>query len=338
MELRVLKKLMPCLLASSLVFSSMAEINVLAADENYPILYEDLAESGLPAVALTLDEEKYTVLPGDSLWKIAGKLWGDGSRYGELAGINNDLIKDPDLIFPGMVLKVSPTGRIVRKEARYGGIQMGDYSMDMPHGWTVGIMESGGAFANFAMSGDKAAIACLIQDKEKETEESVRNWEQCTRLIAEYVRKNYDKQVSDLSFEHYRMEEQDDASGDLYLYSYTWQVSPDYPNLKQSVCAALKLTDHIQAEFLGYSTDYDIHGTVRYVGATFEEHFGSDNGGKFTVNDSNMQMAPEAEWGMDGMINSFAWVDEYFTFMLNQILGVEEEKSAREKLMDKMRS
>ena len=231
MELRILKKLTPCLLVSSLLFSNIAKIDVLAEGENYPILYEDLSESELPVAVLTMDEGDYTVVPGDSLWKIARELLGDGSRYVELAKRNKDLIKDPNLIFPGMVLKVSRTGNIIRKEAKYGGIQMGNYSMDMPYGWTVGIMESGGAFANFALSGDKATIACLIQDKKKETAESVEDWEECANLITDYVRENYAEQVSDLQFEHYRMENQDGASGDLYLYSYVWQVSPDYPNL-----------------------------------------------------------------------------------------------------------
>ena len=89
---------------------------------------------------------------------------------------------------------------------------------------------------------------------------------------------------------------------------------------------------------MGYGTDYDIHGGVRYMAATFEEHFSSESNEKFTVNDSNMQMSPETEWELDGVFNSFAWVDEFFTSMLNKALGVEEEKSAREKLMERMQS
>lgn len=335
--LRVLKKTIPCLLISSVLVCSMAGGNVLAAEEEYPVVYEDLSELETPVVVLSADGEEYTVLPGDSLWKIAGKLLGDENRYVELAQANKELVKDPDLIFPGMEITVSRAGSIVRKEAKYGGIQMGDYSMDMPYGWTVGIMESGDAFANFAMFGAKARIACLIQDKKKETSASVRDWRKCTELITDYVSQNYDGQVSDLQFEHYKIEDQGDASGELYLYSYAWQISPEYPNLKQSVCVGLKLTDHIQAEFVGYGMDYDIHGGVRYVSATFEEHFDSADGERFTVNDSNMQMAPETEWELDGMFNSFAWVDEIFTSLLNKALGVEEEKSPREKLIDRIK-
>lgn len=87
---------------------------------------------------------------------------------------------------------------------------------------------------------------------------------------------------------------------------------------------------------MGYGADYDIYGGVRYVTATFEEHFDPESDEKFQVNDSNMQMSPETEWEIDGVFNSFAWIDEFFASMLNKALGVEEEKSAREKLMEKM--
>lgn len=338
MELRVLKKIIASFLICIVLVNTMAGMEVLAAEEKYPFVYGDIQGSGIPVAELTMDWEDYTVLPGDSLWKIARRLWGDGNGYIELAEENKELVKNPNLIYPGMVLSVSKTANIIREEAQYGGIQMGDYSMDMPHGWTVGVMEAGEAFANFALSGDKATIACLIQDKKEETVKSLRDWEQCKKNITDYVNRNYGEQVSDLQFEHYRMKDQGGASGDLYLYSYTWQVSPDHPNLKQSVCAGLKLTDHVQAEFLGYSMDYDIYGTVRYVCATFEEHFDPHSTEKFTVNDSNMQMMPEAEWKIDGMLNSFAWVDEFFTSILNEALGIEKEKSAREKLMEKMQN
>lgn len=338
MELRILKKIIPCLLICILLLDRMLGMDVLAAEEEYPLIYEELSDNEFPVVALTTDWEDYTVLPGDSLWKIAERLWGDGHGYVELAETNKDLVKDPDLIFPGMVLSVSKTASIIRKEARYGGVQMGTYSMDMPYGWTAGIIEMGNAFANFALLGDKAAIACLIQDKKKETVESVGDWEQCMKLMADYVKKNYDERVSDLAFEHYRMVDQDGATGELYLYTYMWQLSEDYPDFKQQVCVGLKLTDHVQAEFLGYGINYDIHSTLRYVCATFEEHFDPESEEKFTVNDSNMQMIPETEWELDGMFNSFAWVDEFFTSIWREAMGIEEEKSSKEKLIEKMQN
>lgn len=326
-----------CLIVFFLFAGKVANMEALAAPkEKYPLVYGEVEKSGLPAAVLIADEEKYAVLPGDSLWKIAEKFWGNGESYMDIAETNKDLIQNPDLIYPGMVLSIARTGTIVREEAKYGGLQMGDYSMDIPHGFTVGIRRSGDASANFSLSGDNGAIACLIQDKKKETAESVKDWERCTGLILEYVEENYAAQVSSLQFEHYRMEGQGGASGDIYLYSFIWQVSPDYPNLRQSVCVGLKLTDHIQAEFIGFGANQDIYGCVRYAAATFEEHYDPDSKEKFTVNDSNMQITPEVEWKVKGMFNSFAWVDEYFNSILDRALGGEEEKGAKEKLMEKM--
>lgn len=142
---------------------------------------------------------------------------------------------------------------------------------------------------------------------------------------------NYPGQVSDLLFERYRMEKQDTLSGELYLYSYTWHISPtDYPNLTCKVCIGLKLTEHIQAEFVGYTLDdYDIRGCVRYITASFEEHFDSGKNGKFTVNDSNMSIVPETEWPLAGMYNSFAYMDEFFSALLNKALETETEEKGR---------
>lgn len=49
-----------------------------------------------------VEENTYIVQTNDSLWKIAENLLGDGSRYEELAKINN--IVDPNKIYPGQVL------------------------------------------------------------------------------------------------------------------------------------------------------------------------------------------------------------------------------------------
>ncbi len=337
MGLRILKQMGLYIVGAAVLISPMSYMDVWAA-EKYPLTYENVKDEDGTYMVLTEEEKDYTVQPGDSLWKIAIKQLGDERYYLELADANRDVFSDPNLIYPGMALKMSRTGYIFRKEAQYGGIQMREYSMDLPYGWTIGMNQSGNAGANMVMSGD-GEIACLVQDKTKEVLDSVIDWEKCTQQIAEYVKKNYNGQVSDLSFDHYYMEDQEDASGELYLYSYIWHISPDdYPNLTCKVCVGLKLTDHIQAEFVGYALDdYDIQGCVRYVTASFEEHSNSESAEEFTVNDSNMSIVPESEWELEGMYNSFAYVDEFFTSLLNKATGAEEEtKSSREKLMDRM--
>ena len=48
----------------------------------------------------------YTVVGGDSLSKIAKKIYGDANRWKEVFEANKDTIKNPDLIRPGQVLKI----------------------------------------------------------------------------------------------------------------------------------------------------------------------------------------------------------------------------------------
>lgn len=48
----------------------------------------------------------YTVVGGDSLSKIAKKIYGDAGRWKEIFEANKDQIKNPDLIHPGQVLKI----------------------------------------------------------------------------------------------------------------------------------------------------------------------------------------------------------------------------------------
>lgn len=295
-------------------------INAYGAEEPYPVTGEkETAQEGA-CLELLEDAGTYTVLPGDSLWKIAEKLLGSGYAYTDLIALNQDCFADPDLIYPGTVLRVGKKEYILRKEAAYGGVQMGKYSMDMPHDWTAGAAQSGNAAANFVMSGD-GMIACLVRDKE-ENAFSASAWEQCTQQIAAYAKENYPLQVSDLQFEHYSMNDQGDASGEVYLYSYIWHISPEeYPYLTCQISAGLKQTEHVQAEFIGYAFlfndigdeyNYDIHSCVRYVTASFEEHFKADGSGAFTVNDSNMKLVPDEEWEVEGMFNSFAYIEEFF--------------------------
>lgn len=50
----------------------------------------------------------YTVRPGDTLWAIAKRTLGDGSRWKEIYNNNASVIgKDPNIIVPGQVLRIA---------------------------------------------------------------------------------------------------------------------------------------------------------------------------------------------------------------------------------------
>ncbi|MGD2134043.1 MAG: LysM peptidoglycan-binding domain-containing protein [Maricaulaceae bacterium] len=58
---------------------------------------EVLAEAGAQSVI---------VQPGNSLWRIARRLYGSGWQYTVIYAANEDQIRDPDLIYPGQIFDV----------------------------------------------------------------------------------------------------------------------------------------------------------------------------------------------------------------------------------------
>lgn len=50
----------------------------------------------------------YTIDSGDTLWGIAEKHLGAGNRYNEIFEANKEVIKDPDLIYPGQKIRIPP--------------------------------------------------------------------------------------------------------------------------------------------------------------------------------------------------------------------------------------
>lgn len=51
-------------------------------------------------------EDRVIVQPGNSLWRIARRIYGGGVQYTVIVEANPDHIRDPDLIYPGQILKV----------------------------------------------------------------------------------------------------------------------------------------------------------------------------------------------------------------------------------------
>ena len=59
-----------------------------------------------PPVAVSGTARSYTVVKGDSLSKIAKREYGDANKWRTIYEANRDLIKDPDLIYPGQLLTI----------------------------------------------------------------------------------------------------------------------------------------------------------------------------------------------------------------------------------------
>ncbi len=68
------------------------------------------AASPAPAASTAAGGGAYTVVSGDSLWKIASRYLGNGARYWDLVEANKEkypsLAKNPNLIYPGWELTI----------------------------------------------------------------------------------------------------------------------------------------------------------------------------------------------------------------------------------------
>jgi len=54
---------------------------------------------------INLGENSVIVQPGNSLWRLARRLYGSGVQYTVIYEANQDQIRDPNLIYPGQVLQ-----------------------------------------------------------------------------------------------------------------------------------------------------------------------------------------------------------------------------------------
>ncbi|MBT3333592.1 MAG: LysM peptidoglycan-binding domain-containing protein, partial [Rhodospirillaceae bacterium] len=57
-------------------------------------------------LATSTAENRVIVQPGNSLWRIARRVYGSGIRYTVIYQANDNQIRDPDMIFPGQVFNL----------------------------------------------------------------------------------------------------------------------------------------------------------------------------------------------------------------------------------------
>jgi len=73
------------------------------ADDGTVVARVETPFSREPARQIADGEDYVIVQPGNSLWRIARRTYGQGLRYSVIYQANADQIRDPDLIYPGQV-------------------------------------------------------------------------------------------------------------------------------------------------------------------------------------------------------------------------------------------
>lgn len=63
-------------------------------------------DSSLIAKAAAPESRMYTVQKGDNLSKISKAMYGDPNQYNKIFEANKPMLKSPDLIYPGQVLRI----------------------------------------------------------------------------------------------------------------------------------------------------------------------------------------------------------------------------------------
>lgn len=64
----------------------------------------------MEAVKVEPEAKMHTVVSGDSLSKIAKQYYGNANLYMRIFEANQPLLKDPNKIYPGQVLRIPPAG------------------------------------------------------------------------------------------------------------------------------------------------------------------------------------------------------------------------------------
>jgi nucleoid-associated protein YgaU len=66
----------------------------------------DVDASGINAPPMTQEVQYYTIKSGDTLSKIAKEFLGNAMDYPKLFEANREVIKDPNLIYPGQKIRI----------------------------------------------------------------------------------------------------------------------------------------------------------------------------------------------------------------------------------------
>ncbi len=85
---------------------SAMEKAILMAGNALGISNVQADELTYPEAEQETETQFYEIKKGDTLWAIAKEFYGNGSKHTLIFEANREVIKDPDLIFPGQKIRI----------------------------------------------------------------------------------------------------------------------------------------------------------------------------------------------------------------------------------------
>lgn len=213
-----------------------------AVDEDY-ILRMEKPEPGHYFAFVNEEGNSYTVQKGDTLWKIAGKYYGDGAAYPKIWEKNKEKVSTPETLQIGTELKIP--------ERLYTGAGMLDDSDDRViasgylrwrNAWEWDP-ESYGKRYHFGY--DYELFPFDVYPNEIGEVDPYRNWEDFQEEIRACSRRLCGDRVSDLTFAKYQAKGFHVPEGcRLCYYRFTFEGTEK----KYVVMVSFAYTDTMQAE------------------------------------------------------------------------------------------
>ena len=85
--------------------SAMEKV-ILMAGNAMGISNVEAGELTAPQAEQVVETQYYVIKKGDTLWGIAKAFYGDGNKHTLVFEANREVIRDPDLIFPGQKIRI----------------------------------------------------------------------------------------------------------------------------------------------------------------------------------------------------------------------------------------
>lgn len=222
-------------------------------------------------VKLTAGAGEYTVEKGDCLWTIARKIYGDGSRWRDIADQNG--LRNPERILPGQILELPDMAYYMQKPRAQRGKgyyleDAGAFRFQTPERWALGTCSLDIRLSTFAGSDRRARVLWGLEDNEAGEDAWSESWDSVCANMEQTARTVFGEALEELSFEKYRVE----SGNEVYAFCC---VFTDGAGERQTVSAAYRFGKKNLMEFIGMApADFvpDIGRLTLYTAATYEEY------------------------------------------------------------------